>query len=76
LGDVPILQSTVNDWIVLMSSFDGSLNFSRSWAEYKNGFGDIGRGEFWLGNEKIHRLTNRFFYRLHVEVFEKQYFRL
>ena len=26
------------------------------WEEYKNGFGDVG-GEFWLGNEKIHQLT-------------------
>ena len=58
VGEVPIFVSSAYDWIVLMNRFDGSLNFNRSWSEYKNGFGDIGRGEFWLGNEKIHRLTN------------------
>src|SRR6218665_24674 len=58
VGEVPIFLSLENEWIVLMNRFGGSLNFNRSWTEYKNGFGDIGRGEFWLGNEKIHRLTN------------------
>ena len=32
------------------------MDFFRGWDEYKNGFGDV-RGEFWLGNEKIHQLT-------------------
>ena len=51
-----------------MQRFNGSVNFNRSWAEYRNGFGDIGRGEFWLGNEKIYRLTNRAVYTLRIEV--------
>ncbi|XP_018015493.1 ficolin-2-like [Hyalella azteca] len=32
------------------------LNFTRSWEEYKKGFGDL-NGEFWWGNENIHRLS-------------------
>ena len=36
--------------------FNGAWDFYRGWEEYKNGFVDI-RGEFWLGNEKIHQLT-------------------
>jgi len=69
LDEGPILPPIVNNWIILMHRFDGSLNFNRNWIDYRNGFGDIGQGEFWLGNEKIHRLTNRFFYNLRVEVF-------
>ena len=30
------------------------LNFSRSWQEYKEGFGDLAE-EFWWGNDFIHR---------------------
>ena len=35
---------------------DGSEDFYRGWSEYKSGFGQL-TAEFWLGNDKIHRLT-------------------
>ena len=34
---------------------DGSVDFYRSWDDYREGFGDLG-GEFWLGNDKLHML--------------------
>ena len=43
-------------WTVFHKRFNGFVGFFRGWDEYKNGFGDV-RGEFWLGNEKIHQLT-------------------
>ena len=35
---------------------DGSVDFYRGWYDYKSGFGQL-TTEFWLGNDKIHRLT-------------------
>ena len=35
---------------------NGSVDFYRGWNDYKSGFGQL-TAEFWLGNDKIHRLT-------------------
>ena len=43
-------------WTVFHKRFNGFVGFYRNWDEYKKGFGDL-RGEYWLGNEKIHQLT-------------------
>ncbi|GBN38646.1 Techylectin-5A [Araneus ventricosus] len=37
---------------------NGEDYFAKNWNEYKNGFGNI-KKEFWLGNDKIHSLTNQ-----------------
>ena len=42
---------------VAQRRYDGSVNFNRSWADYKDGFGSMD-GEFWLGNEILHKLTD------------------
>jgi len=36
----------------------GLTSFDRDWKQYRNGFGTI-RGDFWLGNEHIFRLTQQ-----------------
>ncbi|CAG2246355.1 fibrinogen-like protein A [Mytilus edulis] len=43
-------------WLVFQRRIDGTIDFFKEWVSYENGFGDI-NSEFWLGNKKLHVLT-------------------
>jgi len=43
-------------WNVIQRRVDGTVNFDRTWSEYKKGFGSK-TGNFWQGLDVIHKLT-------------------
>ena len=49
------LTTNGGGWTVIQRRHDLKVSFARNSEHYREGFGEID-GEFWLGNEKIHRL--------------------
>ena len=54
-------------WTVFLKRLDGSVDFYRDRAAYKEGFGDV-NGEHWLGLDALHMLTSAKTYKLRVDV--------
>lgn len=57
-------------WTVIQQRIDGKEDFYRNWESYKSGFGSFS-GDFFLGLEKIYRLTTDQPHELyiHMEMF-------
>ncbi|XP_066270926.1 angiopoietin-related protein 1-like [Branchiostoma lanceolatum] len=54
-------------WTVIQRRFDGSLEFFRNLHAYRKGFGDSS-GEYWLGLDNIHYITDQNAYELYIEL--------
>lgn len=55
-------EGLMGGWLLVQQRDSGAISFNRTWAEYRNGFGAVnaqGRGEYWLGNQNLHLLTNQ-----------------
>lgn len=57
----------VNNWIVVFNRIYNSINFNRTWIEYRSGFGDPTL-DYWIGLETMHQLTYSGNYRLRIEL--------
>ncbi|XP_037084655.1 ficolin-2-like [Pollicipes pollicipes] len=64
-GEPPVqvycdMETAGGGWTVFQRREDDAeqLDFYRDWQSYRDGFGNVS-GQFWLGNELLHRLTAR-----------------
>ncbi|CAG2118359.1 unnamed protein product [Medioppia subpectinata] len=59
-------------WTVILRRGDfgrrRQISFDQTWSGYKDGFGDMESGEFWLGLDNIHQMTATEDYILQVDL--------
>ncbi|XP_018564021.1 microfibril-associated glycoprotein 4-like [Anoplophora glabripennis] len=64
------METREGGWTVIQKRFDGSQDFYLEWRDYKFGFGNL-EGEFWLGLQNMHVLTDFEQTQLLVEVVDR-----
>ena len=53
------METDGGGWMIIQRRLPtGTVDFTRNWNAYENGFGDL-EGEFWYGLRNIHHLTTR-----------------
>lgn len=63
------METDGGGWTVFLSRQNQTeqLDFNRTWDKYKAGFGNPG-GEYWLGNEVLHAMTNSREYSIRLDL--------
>nr|KAF6274877.1 angiopoietin 2 [Pipistrellus kuhlii] len=61
------MESAGGGWTLIQRREDGSVDFQRTWKEYKAGFGNPA-GEHWLGNEFVSQVTTQKRYVLRIRL--------
>ncbi|GFS15182.1 ficolin-2 [Elysia marginata] len=52
------LEDFISIFLGSQRRVDGGVDFNKSWAEYRHGFGEPS-GDFWLGNDALHEITSK-----------------
>ncbi|XP_065756046.1 angiopoietin-2 isoform X4 [Phocoena phocoena] len=65
------METAGGGWTIIQRREDGSVDFQRTWKEYKVGFGNPS-GEHWLGNEFVSQVANqkRYVLKIHLKDWE------
>lgn len=61
------MSTASRGWTIFQRRKDGTVDFFRDWRDYEHGFGNP-NGEYWLGNDFLHRLTSKGRYRLRIDM--------
>ncbi|XP_010879896.2 fibrinogen-like protein 1 [Esox lucius] len=61
------METAGGGWTVFQRRRDGSVDFNRTWQEYREGFGSP-QGEHWLGNAALHAITNSGQHQLRIQL--------
>ncbi|MEQ2239760.1 hypothetical protein ILYODFUR_007825 [Ilyodon furcidens] len=61
------METAGGGWTLIQNRQDGSVDFNKTWQEYREGFGSL-QGEHWLGNAALHALTSTGQHQLRIEL--------
>uniref|UniRef100_A0A1I8MBL5 Fibrinogen C-terminal domain-containing protein n=1 Tax=Musca domestica TaxID=7370 RepID=A0A1I8MBL5_MUSDO len=50
-------KASQHKWITILRRQDGSVDFYRTWSDYKQGFGNSTEGEFFIGLDRLYAMT-------------------
>ena len=66
---VNVCFAAICDHLLIQQNIGGyGPHFNRTWEEFKHGFGNQNDDYYWIGNELLHRITNRNHYKVRFEL--------